>query len=229
VLTGNDSTCLVFSNDNRLKFYVRGSWIVRRHGEWVSQKSGHCVDTSCYTGSRFTSKYISFRHSPKSLSTVSCGGIRPGQFETPCSKRGHWISGDSTVACQCRASIPNFNRITQVPHGNVVIRNVGCDERIRSCVEAAGPRDESTLKKAVAWYRRFADQIEAAIVQPGYVVVPVEPTPEMFAAALAVAEQQILGGYWNTDCGSYADRSAKSNRIYWQAMIAAAPKASHDR
>ena len=87
------------------------------------------------------------------------------------------------------------------------------DERIRSCVEAAGPRDESTLKKAVAWYRRFADQIEAAIVPPGYVVVPVE----------------IVSRFPEINPSNYGpDEVDALNAWGIELAAAAAPKASHD-
>lgn len=64
----------------------------------------------------------------------------------------------------------------------------------------------------------------AATVPAGYVLVPIEPTRAILDAAMATAEKHLLGDWSNTECVGDQERADKSNRDYWQAMLAAAPQ-----
>ena len=67
--------------------------------------------------------------------------------------------------------------------------------------------------------RAFARAIEAAIVPPGYVVVPVEPTPEIITDGVRALYDASWGDF---------DAEREEMIATYRAMIAAAQKASHD-
>jgi hypothetical protein len=70
-----------------------------------------------------------------------------------------------------------------------------------------------------------AARASSAAAQPEWKLVPIEPTPEILAAAKATADKHLFGDWCNTECSSDKERADKSNRDYWRAMVEAAPPA----
>lgn len=64
-------------------------------------------------------------------------------------------------------------------------------------------------------------QFLSALAEEGLCIVPKEPTEEMLLAAFEEANRWLLSGDGNEECKTDEERSAKSIRRLYRAMLAA--------